>query len=148
MTLHDRYARLLEPQSVSNDELAEVERRLGVQLPESVRRVSGFFPGDLLGGIAHKAWTPSDPDSVVSVTSRLREAIGLPKEFVVLAEQPESFIVLDTGSGKVMWVHNQDARNLAEGRDLSDDTDRFEDYERFIDFLVDQEADEQEFFNQ
>lgn len=89
-----------------------------------------------------RRWDPVDPDSVVSTTVRLRDAIDLPERFVVLAEQPESFIVLDTHSGQVVWAHNYDAMNLAMEHELFVDTDLFTDYESSIEFLLSQEADE------
>lgn len=145
MELGEEYARLLNPRGVSDEALSQTERALGLRLPNGVRRVADFFAGDLLGGISHKAWDPADPDSVVSTTVRLRDAIDLPERFVVLAEQPESFIVLDTHSGQVVWAHNYDAMNLAMGgHELSVDADLFTDYESFIEFLIGQEADEQE----
>ena len=146
MELSEEYARLLNPRGVSDEVLSQTERDLGLRLPDGVRRVAGFFAGDLLGGVSHKAWDPADPDSAVSATVRLRAAIALPERFVVLAEQPESFIVLDTHSGRVVWAHDYDAMNLATGHELSVDTDLFSDYESFIEFLIDQEADEQEAF--
>jgi hypothetical protein len=50
------------------------------------------------------------------LTLRLRTSVGLPHEYVVLAEPAESLIVMDSGSSEVFWIDASDAKRLADPR--------------------------------
>jgi hypothetical protein len=100
----------------------------------------------MLGGISHHAIARSSPaTNVVEETARLRNAIDLPRSVIVLAEPPESLIVMDTaaskGSPAVMWIDANDATRLGSLQSLHQ-PQVWTSYAGFFEFLLGREEEE------
>ena len=116
--LRNRYIDLFNEEPASPDAIPYIEERLDLNLPEDVKIISGFYSGGFLGGISHYAIAKLClADNVLQETERLRSSIALPNRFLVLAEPPESLIVLDCESlilksPAVIWCDAHDVGNL------------------------------------
>ena len=99
--------------------------------------------------MALNAFVPSAPfDNVGDKTVELRNSIGLPTCYVVLAEPPESLIVLQTESDEhapttVIWLSAQDAGRLVRGESLTD-ADYYASFTDFFETLLQMEREDRE----
>jgi hypothetical protein len=142
-SLFTRYARLFRVDPASVADLSEIEHTLGVSLPSDFRNISTFYRGGLLGGISHHAIACRGPaTNVLAETQRLRASAQLPHSYVVLAEPPESCIVMNTGgspqSPAVIWCDALDVRLLPAVRRLHQPRS-WHTYSDFFQFLLDAE---------
>lgn len=136
----DRYIALYGDEPVAAGRLAAIERALGLTLPDSLQQVASYYRGGCLGGISHHSIeTARTATNVTNETLRLRSAINLPHRYVVLAEPPESLIVLDCQSGAVIWCGAQDVYRLDDLKTTLSPMDVWPDYLDFFAFLLDEE---------
>jgi hypothetical protein len=143
--LRKRYVRLYGEHPAVPAHLSEIEARLGLTLPQDLRRIAEFFDGygfDTLPLYSltteNRSWT------VLYHTLQLRSAVALPQHFVALAEQPESIIVMNCAEGgRVLWIDGAYARGLATNAPL----DKHEEWPSFVEFfayLLDEEEADRE----
>ncbi|MEE4688327.1 SMI1/KNR4 family protein [Pseudomonas alliivorans] len=139
--LKKRYVNFYEAEAVSVEELKSVEIRLGVKLPDDFNEISKFYNGGLLGGISHNEISSSgSATNIVDETIRLRNAISLDQNYIVLAEPPGSLIVLNiSGVPAVIWCDAVDAGNI-NFQSFANDPDVWESYSDFFEFLLDREG--------
>ncbi|HSF39573.1 MAG TPA: SMI1/KNR4 family protein [Thermoanaerobaculia bacterium] len=146
-SIRSRYADLFGSEGVDKEKIADIERRLNLKLPDEFVRISEFYSGGLLGGVSHHAIDVEGPaNNIVEETMRLRDTAELPHDMVVLAEPPESLIVLQASgaSGRaasVMWVSHFDIARLSNPKTLRE-PQIWPDYYHFFSYLVDLEEDE------
>jgi hypothetical protein len=144
--LRRRYARLNGERATQPMALSRLESRLEVALPADFRRIAEFFNGSGINTLPLYSIDIDDGTwSVVEETLRLRAAIALPKVFVVLAEPPESLIVMNCAKGgSVLWIDATDAGRLATGEALRnpDEWPCFADF--FAHVLEEEELDREE----
>ncbi len=138
--LKNRYSAIYGAEPCSEDELHNVEKALGLELPDDFKQVSRFYSGGLLGGISHHEIAASgDAANVVDETLRIRAAIGLEQHYVVLAEPSGSIIVLDvSGQPAVIWCDAVDAVNI-NSRRFSTVPDVWGNYADFFSYLLEEE---------
>jgi len=147
--LRNRYTQLCENDPARDGAVNDIESALDIELPQNVWAISRFFGGDLLGGKSHYRFDVSGPPTnVTEETLRLRKAIGLPKQYVVLAEPPESLILLDTEGGGVFWLDSHDVYNLARAKPLTGSPTRWQDYLDFFSYLLDEEVEDRNWSNE
>jgi len=144
--LKSRYIELFGDEPTSDGVLDQIETQLDVNIPSDFRDISGFYSGGTVGGISHHAIAAEGPaTNIVSETIRLRKSIDLPRSMLVLAEPPESLIVLATErSGThpaVIWLDSSDASNLSKIESLHK-PQTWSSYAEFFEFLLDREAEE------
>ena len=125
MSLEFRYEALYGRADMSAAAIDEFASQLGVDVPLDLRQIASFYDGGTVGGIEHYSFSPNVPSTnAVAETLRLRQAISLPHQFVVLAEPPESLLVLDTSPSAdepaVLWIDAMDARRLGRSPLLSE----------------------------
>ncbi|KZE38945.1 hypothetical protein AV656_08580 [Bhargavaea cecembensis] len=143
--LKQRYINLYPDEGTSDRELEEIEKTLNIRLPITFREISAYYNGGLLGGISHFSIPDDRKPNVKDETLRLRKTVGLPSRFVVLAEPPESLIVMDTsGTPEVIWLDAMDVTNLA-GRTFTSPPDVWETYGEFFETLLAEEEEEREY---
>ena len=131
-----------EAVGVGAEVIVEVEFQLGLRLPVDFTEIARFYSGDLLGSIEHHAISVSgSANTIVAETLRLRKAVGLPTRFVVMAEPPESLIVMDALSSEVIWCDAFDVHNLATGNKLHK-PQVWRSYSEFFEHLLGEEKDE------
>ncbi|WP_424236963.1 SMI1/KNR4 family protein [Bhargavaea ginsengi] len=139
-----RYRALYPLEGTSGIELKNIENNLDIKLPDDFKEIAQFYSGGLLGGISHFSISDEDDPTIAGETLRLRQQIGLPRKYVVLAEPPSSLIVMDTaGTPAVIWVDATDAEHLGK-RALAIPPDEWATYRDFFEALLDEEEEERE----
>lgn len=139
--LRQRYTLHYPDEGIAEKQLDEIEKALDIRLPVSFREISAFYRGGLLGGISHFSIQNDRKPNVKDETLRLRESVGLPSHFVVLAEPPD---VLDTsGTPEVIWLDAMDVSNLAD-RTFISPPDVWESYGEFFGTLLAEEEEERD----
>ncbi len=142
-----RYVRLFGNEGAAPGDLDAIEDALSVKLPSDFRKIAAFYSGGLLGGISLNSIAPSGPaTNVVEETTRLRAAVSLPHEFVVLAEPPDSLIVLRTTGeparpATVIWCSAFDVARLDRIDSLTTPDIWADYYSFFVHLLGQEEAD-------
>lgn len=143
--LKNRYTQLYESDGVEEGVLNRIEGILKIKLPEDFREIADFYSGGLLGGISGFAFAYEDiTPNIVEETLRLRNSIKLPSRFIVLAEPPESLIVMDTENiPSIIWCDATDAERI---RDMSFaiEPQTWGTYKQFFTKLLEDEEEEQE----
>jgi hypothetical protein len=144
--LRIRYVQLNGERATQPAVLSRIESRLALELPADFRRIAEFFDGGGINTLPLYSLDSNDGTwNVVEQTLRLRTAIALPKIFVVLAEPPESLIVMNCAEGgSVLWIDATDAGRLATGEPLRkpDEWTCFADF--FSEILEQEELDREE----
>ncbi len=115
--LRSRYIELFGEEPTNAGALDQIESQLNMRLPSDFHNIASFYSGGTVGGIRHHAIAAVGPaTNLVTETIRLREQAGIPHSMLVLAEPPESLIVLATGHSNtqsaVIWLDSSDASNL------------------------------------
>ena len=142
-----RYVNLFGSEGVDKEKNADIERLLGLKLPDELVRISEFYGGGLLGGISHHAIDARGPASnIVEETIRLRDTADLPHDMIVLAEPPESLIVLQAprasgSAATTIWLSHFDVARLSAPNTLRD-PQIWPSYYDFFSYLLDLEAEE------
>lgn len=131
-----RYRSILGEHPLGSKGLEALERDLGFALPETFRRVSTVFSGDLLGEMEIFSFDPAAPRPTVGCCTRYLRERGLvaPKD-VVLAEPPESLVVWRNADidGVVMWLDAHDVeRVLVRGEEPLTEADEWPDLGSFL----------------
>jgi hypothetical protein len=130
-------------ETTEESELDFMQKELRVRFPDDFKEVSSFYSGGMLGGISHNAIVGRGPvTNITDETKRLREAVGLPHWFVVLAEPPESLIVMNTNtatsSPAVIWCDAIDVSRLGKLLGMHN-PQTWASYAEFFEFLLDNE---------
>lgn len=142
--LNERYSNLYPSDGIDEGILNEIEDILKITLPKDFCQISDFYSGGLLGGIsifavAHQGISPN----IVEETLRLRNEINLPSRYVVLAEPPESLIVMDTEkTPSVIWCDATDAERISNMSFITE-PQTWDCYLEFFTKLLEDEEDEQ-----
>jgi hypothetical protein len=112
--IRERYIQLYPEDGVDEDVLRKIEKNLQLKLPSDFLDIAKFYSGGLLGGISCFAFAYKDiMPNIVDETLRLRNAIKLPTNFVVLAEPPNSIIVMNTENNPyVIWCDATDVERI------------------------------------
>jgi hypothetical protein len=141
-TLRQRYIAEFGNEPCTNQVLSDIESVLKVQLPKEFKQISTFYSGGLLGGISHhEIACEGDATNIVRETLRLRSSIGLSGKYVVIAEPPESLIIIDTtGAPAVIWCDAVDAKNI-NSQEFANQPNTWENYSDFFEYLLDEEED-------
>ncbi len=142
--LEQRYTQLYPNDGVDKSVLSKIENILKLKLPEDFRQIASFYSGGLLGGISGFAFTYEGiSPNIVEETLRLRNAIKLPAHFIVLAEPPESLIVMDTENvPSIIWCDATDAERINNMSFVSS-PQTWSTYLEFFTKLIEDEEDEQ-----
>lgn len=141
--LKEKYTEIYGVEACPVEALNFLEKELGLKVPDDFKEISRFYSGGLLGGISHYEIAGSEvATSIVQETLRLRGAIGLNKEYIVLAEPSESLIVLNvSGVPAVIWCDAIDAINI-NSKSFETQPDCWDSYAEFFSYLLDREETE------
>ncbi|WP_291581508.1 SMI1/KNR4 family protein [Clostridium sp. UBA6640] len=141
--LKEHFLQLQEQDGIDNLELDEIEKKLDVKLPEDFREIAMFYSGGYLGGISNYSFSDKDGSSnVIEETNRLRKNINLPLRFIVLAEPPESIIVMDTeNTPAIIWCDSIEVSKL-EDKSFISKPDEWKSYLEYFNQLIEDEEDE------
>ncbi|WP_133248860.1 SMI1/KNR4 family protein [Pseudomonas sp. CC120222-01a] len=141
--LMERYISLYGEEPCAEGVLAGIEAALNITLPQGFKQISKFYSGGMLGGISHYSIADSSDDySILNETLKLRHAIELSNEYVVIAEPPGSIIYMNVvRKPEVIWCDAVEARSVNTGF-FSGAVDTWETYEEFFDYLLEREVQE------
>lgn len=142
--IRERYIQLYPEDGIDENVLRKIEDILQLKLPDDFRDIASFYSGGLLGGISCFAFAYEDiAPNIVDETLRLRSAIKLPSNFVVLAEPPNSIIIMDTqNTPSVIWCDATDAERINTMSFISP-PDTWKTFLGFFTKLVEDEEEEQ-----
>lgn len=145
LSLKERYEKFYSDEGIDSEQLDKIKRLLNVYLPPNFTEIAMFFSGGYLGGISNFSFLDYDESTnIIHETLRLRDAIKLPERFIVLAEPPESLIVMDTvETPSIIWL---DAVEVSKLKDKSFDIKPYEwtTYAEYFSVLLEDEEEEQE----
>ncbi|QQP15016.1 SMI1/KNR4 family protein [Lysinibacillus agricola] len=141
----NKYRVLYDIDGISNDYLDKIEYDLQIKLPNDFREVSSFYSGGDVGGKNIHSFLFSDSTNLIGETLRIREAVGLPSRFVVIAEQDESIIVMDTeNKPSIIWLDSVEITKLEE-QDFISEPDVWENFSDFFNHILDDEEEERKY---
>ena len=129
----------------SNDDLHKVELNLDITLPDDFKEISLLYSIDYLGGISnYQVVRDGNTLNLIDETLRIRNAIGLPHEYVFLAELDSSAILLNTiKPPHVIWVDSIAIGKLNQLE--SHEYDAWENYQAYFEYLLQEEMLERNF---
>ena len=129
----------------SNDDLHKVELNLDITLPDDFKEITLFCSIDYLGGIPnYQVVRDGNSLNLIDETLRIRNAIGLPHEYVFLAELDSSAILLNTiKPPHVIWVDSIAIGKLNQLE--SHEYDAWENYQDYFEYLLQEEMLERNF---
>ncbi|WP_199884117.1 SMI1/KNR4 family protein [Anaerosinus massiliensis] len=113
--LKERYLNLQPSDGVNDAILSEIESILNVKLPNDFCEIATFYSGGYLGEISNYSFSNNHDGStnIIEETIKLRNSINLPLRYIVLAEPPESVIVMDTENiPPIIWCDAVEVRKL------------------------------------
>ncbi|MFJ3485594.1 SMI1/KNR4 family protein [Pseudomonas sp. NPDC090202] len=135
-----KYVSIFGAESCGDGEVARVEAALDITLPSDLKEIAKFYSGGFLGGISHyEIAVAGEAKNIVQQTLKVRAAIGLERNFVILAEPAGSIIVLNVlGNPSVIWCDAVDAENL-NSKKFANAPDEWGTYSSFFSYLLDQQ---------
>lgn len=139
-SIRARYSKIAGIRPASDRLLRDIEKKLTLVLPKEFCQICEFFDGSGLNAVplfslgANKSTL--DP---LAETQRLRVKTDLPEKYLVLAEPPESLIVMEcVGSGRVLWLDAIDVGRLR-WESFSRSPDIWPSFIEFFSYLLDEE---------
>lgn len=134
-----KYLGVFPEDSLNQDELNAIEKRLGVTLPSDFKEISKYFSGGSVGLIEFYDFKDNNDINIVDETLRLRESIHLPEQYIVLAEPPESIVLMDIKNiPAIIWCDSIDVENI-NSNDYSSQPDTWESFsDLFYDMLLEE----------
>ncbi|MCR8859843.1 MULTISPECIES: SMI1/KNR4 family protein [Bacillus] len=139
-----RYEALYSNEGINDEDLVKIEEKLNIKLPEDFCEIATFFSGGYFGGISNHSFSNVDNSlNIIDETIRLREVVHLPSRFIVLAEPPESLIVMDTlNTPAIIWFDGVEISEL-EKKSFTSKPDEWETYADYFEELLEEEEEEQ-----
>jgi hypothetical protein len=138
--LKKRFMNFYPLDGINDDDIKEIQKELGLELPLDFCEISKFFSGSMLGDISIFSFTRiNGTENIIDETLRLRKTVKLPHEYIVLAEPSESIILLNTQNQPVvLWI---DATEITEISIMSFEStpDVWDSFEDFFNELLQQE---------
>lgn len=141
--LKNRYLNSQPSDGVNNAVLFEIENTLNIKLPKDFCEIASFYSGGYLGGISNYSFSNNDGStSIIEETVRLRTSIELAHRYIVLAEPPESIIVMDTeNTPSIIWCDAVEATKLNDKSFISKPNEWNSYTEYFAQLIEDEEDD-------
>ena len=137
--LREIYLNQFPEDGLSEFEITEIENILGILLPNDFKEISKFFSGGSIGIINFYDFKRETSLNIIDETMRLRTVINLPKNYVVLAEEAESIVLLDLKNHpSVIWCDSVEITNIAT-REFANEPDYWENFsDLFSEMLADE----------
>jgi len=139
-TLRSRYVALNGARPIPNNVLAAITSDLALQLPPDFLAIGEFFDGSGINVIALHSLAGNAPTmNPIHETLRLRKAIGLPPNWLVLGEPPESLLLMDCATGgEVIWIDAIDAQRIV-SQSFETPPTTWESFSEFFEYLLNEE---------
>ncbi len=139
-TLRNRYIAMNGARPIPSNVLASITSELGLELPADFLEIGKFFDGSGINVIPLYSLAGNAPTmNPIHETLRLRNSIGLPPNWLVLGEPPESLLLMDcTEGGNVLWIDAIDAQRIA-SQSFAKQPDSWSSFGDFFEYLLDEE---------
>lgn len=142
MELKKRYLKLANDKGIDDQEIEDIEEILQITLPDEFKEICRFFNGGCLGIIDNYSFKQGNWNNIIDETTRLRVEVNLPPRFIVLAEPPESIIVMNVEeTPSIIWCDATDIYNL-ETKSYTSNPTIWRDYSDFFGEMLSDEEDE------
>lgn len=142
----DRYLKLYKPRPLKKEYIDAIEEKLNVILPEDFILITKYYDSYEMIGILDLFSFKYDVNdwNIVSQTLELREAVQLPKGYVILEKEGETFTAMLTKDNRseatpVYWSGLNDVYNLVEEVPLENGPTIFPSFTDFFEYLVTEE---------
>lgn len=138
--LKTKYLEVFPEDGLSQNELNAIEEKLCITLPDDFKEISKYFSGGSVGIIEFYDFKDNNDINIINETLRLRESIKLPEQYIVLAEPPESIVIMDIKNiPAIIWCDSLDIENIKSHKYMSqpDVWESFSDF--FNDMLLSEE---------
>lgn len=141
--LKKRYVEKYGHRPVLNDDIHKLEDVLSISLPNDFKEILKFYDGSGFYFLELLDISQNNNKlSVLTETLRLRSSVNLELRYLVLAEPPESLIVLDSmDNGKVIWIDSYDIDSLNKNK-FKCTPDIWPTFSSFFKYLLDEEDEE------
>lgn len=128
------YEKFFTADGISKNEITKKEEELGITLPNDFKEITSFFSGGSIGPIEIYDFCYENELNIWKETERIRKAVDLELECIVLAEPPESIIIMHTEKKPaIIWCDASDIYNIKTGKfDVEPEI-----WENFSDFFYD-----------
>ena len=127
----------------SEQELEDIEQKLNVKLPQDFREIQLAYTLCLLGGISilniSKLYNPN----IIDETIAMRDAIDIEHKYILLENDRESVILLNTADAPaVLWVDSIAIERL---NDLEPhESNSWNTFQEFFEYLINIEVEDRE----
>lgn len=138
--LKKRYVALNGVRPISPSVMEKIKSELGLSLPPDFLKICDFFDGSGINVISLHSMKGNAPtQNPVHETLRLRASIGLPPNWLVLGEPPESLILMDCNSGgRTIWIDAIDAKRILSQAFIRP-PDSWNTFAEFFEYLLNEE---------
>src|SRR5580693_5878291 len=139
-TLKSRYIAMNGVRPIPSKVLTAITSDLGLQLPLDFLDIGKFLDGSGINVIPLYSLAGNAPTmNPMSETLRLRNVIGLPSNWLVLGEPPESLLLMDcAAAGRVIWIDSIDAKRIA-SQSFTNQPTSWNSFGEFFEYLLDEE---------
>lgn len=129
--MKETYENIYGNEKTPSYDIELMEKKLLIALPEDFKKIMQFYSGGYMGGISHFGTLEHDSENIINETIKARKFLDLPENYIVLAEPPESLIIMDTmKTSQVLWIDSGSIENVSE---------KWESYAQFFQYLLDEE---------
>jgi hypothetical protein len=143
--LKNKYLSLYDSDGISKEQLDWIEHELQIRLPNDFREITGYYGGGSIGYKDIHAFSVSCPDNLVSETLKIRSAVKMPNRFIVIGEQSESIIIMDTeNKPSILHIDSVEISKL-EKQDFISEPDVWMNFSDFFAELLDEEIEERSY---
>lgn len=111
--LKQSYLKMKDENGISENDIRNIEEKLNVQLPYDFKNIATYFRGGTLGTLD----TYDFLDSIIDETLKMRKAFTISHQYIVLAQDDESVLLLDTVQYPgIIWCDIDDVFNLCSSK--------------------------------
>lgn len=137
--LREMYLSQFPEDGLSENEISEIEKKLGVVLPIDFKEIAQFFSGGNVGIIDFYDFRRENTLNIIDETIRLRTDINLSKNYIVIAEENESIVLLDLDNQpSVIWCDSVEITQIA-NRQFENEPNYWNDFsDLFLEMLEDE----------
>lgn len=111
--LKQSYLKLKDENGISENDIRNIEEKLNVHLPYDFKNIATYFRGGILGTLD----TYDFIDSIIDETLKMRKDLTISHQYIVLAQDDESVLLLDTVQYPgIIWCDLDDIMNLCSNK--------------------------------
>jgi hypothetical protein len=142
-SLRKRYVALNGERPAQEILISKIVTELGLTLPHDFLEISRFFDGSGINVLPLFSLSGTSPKlNPVNETLRLRQAVNLPVQWLVLGEPPESLLLMDCASdGRVIWIDAIDVGRIID-EDFKGEPTTWNSFSDFFEYLLDEEEED------